>query len=193
MELTAVHHSHEITVDRKERIHMATPRKIGVISAVAAALAAPLVAAQPAVADPIGGWCPGGEMRFNTNPLGMNTVPARAGFQANLGGCTGTPAADVAFRSEFNGNASCNDALGFLEGTLEWANGEVSRVSGQWHVPGGNPAAAVTNTLNIVDGPGAGGKLHVDQAPVDTQPLVNACMNGTMQGGRIPINTLHFN
>ncbi|WP_378742561.1 hypothetical protein [Nocardia brasiliensis] len=132
-------------------------------------------------------------MTFHTNPIGMNTVPVRGGFNADIGGCTGTPAADVAFRTEFNGNASCNDALGHVEGTLEWGNGEVSRVSGQWHVPGGNPAAAVTNVLNIMDGPGAGGRLHVDQGPVDSQPLVGPCMNGTMQGGRIPIHTLHFN
>ncbi|MBF6173358.1 hypothetical protein [Nocardia blacklockiae] len=172
---------------------MARSKKIAVISAAAAALAAPLLAFQPASAEPLGGWCPGGDMGFQTNPLGMNTVPVQGAFGADLHGCVGTPAADVTLQADFNGNGSCNDALGFLDGVLRWGNGEVSRIAGQWHVPGGNPAAAVTNTLNITDGPGAGGELHVDQAPVDSQPLVNACMNGTATNGRIPINTLHFN
>ncbi len=171
---------------------MALP-KLGIFAASAAVLIAPLVATQPAAAQPIGGWCPASTMTFDINPLGMNTVPARAGFNADIGGCTGTPSSDVAFRSQFTGNASCNDALGHLEGTLQWANGEISRVAGQWHVPGGNPAAAATNVLNIMDGPGAGGRLHVDQGPVDSQPLVGACLNGTMQNGRIPVSSLHFN
>ncbi|GAB2676892.1 hypothetical protein [Nocardia goodfellowii] len=172
---------------------MATPRRIGIFCAVAAAVAAPLIAAQPAVSEPIGGWCPASEMRFHTNPLGMNTVPIHGGFDADIGGCTGTPTADVALRTEFTGNGSCNDAIGHLEGTLQWANGETSRVAGQWHVPGGNPAAPVTNVLNILDGPGTGGRLHVDQGPVDSQPLVNPCLNGTMQNGKIPITSIHFN
>ncbi|WP_194820478.1 hypothetical protein [Nocardia sp. XZ_19_385] len=172
---------------------MAELRKIAALSAIAASvLAAPLIASQPAQAEPIGGWCPASVMTFHTNPLGMNTVAAQGGFNADLGGCTGTPTGDVAFRSQFNGNASCNDALGNLEGALHWADGQTSRVAGQWHVPGGNPAAAVTNVLNIMDGPGAGGRLHVDQGPVDSGPLVNACLNGTMQNGRIPITSLHF-
>ncbi|PXX71496.1 hypothetical protein DFR70_101930 [Nocardia tenerifensis] len=168
-------------------------RKICAVSAIATVIAAPLVAAQPAVAEPLGGWCPKSVMTFETNPLGMTTVPMQAGFNADIGGCTDAPSSDVAFRSQFNGNGSCNDAIGNLEGTLNWANGEVSRVAGQWHVPGGNPAAPVTNVLNIMDGPGAGGRLHIDQAPVDSDPLVGACMNGTMTHGRIPIASLHFN
>ncbi|MGW0251997.1 hypothetical protein ACWDYH_35755 [Nocardia goodfellowii] len=173
---------------------MATPKKLAGLSAAAvAALALPLIAAQSAQSEPLGGWCPASVMTFHNNPLGMNTVPTQGGFNADIGGCTGLPTADVAFRSQFNGNASCNDALGNLEGTLHWANGETSRVAGQWHIPGGNPAAPVTNVLNIMDGPGAGGRLQVDLGPVDSGPLVNPCLNGTMQNGRIPINSLHFN
>lgn len=172
---------------------MARSAKIGIVAAAAAALAAPLLAVQPAGAEPLGGWCGGGDMGFSSNPLGMNTVPVRATFDADVGGCVGVPTSEVSFHGDFTGNGSCNDALGYIDGVLRWADGEVSRVAGQWHVPGGNPAAPVTNILDITDGPGAGGKLHVDQAPVDSQPLANACMNGTADRGRIPINTLHFN
>ncbi|MFF3228826.1 hypothetical protein ACFYV7_38950 [Nocardia suismassiliense] len=172
---------------------MARLTRIGVVCAAAAALAAPLLAIQPTTAEPLGGWCPGGDMAFNTNPLGMNAVPVRGTFDTTLRGCAGLPAAEVAFHGNFDGHGSCNGVGGDIDGTLQWSNGEVSRVNGRWDVPGGNPAAPKTNIVNIVEGPGEGGRLHIDQAPVDSQPLVGACQNGTAHTGRIPIMTMHFN
>src|SRR5207249_1565036 len=98
----------------------------------------------------------GGTIRFDTSPLGMSAAPATAMFSGNMSGCAGTPAPDAALHGNFTGTGSCWDVSGPIDGTLTWSNGKVSRISGQWHVPGGL-GARTDNTVNIVDGPGAGG------------------------------------
>ncbi|MEV6773288.1 hypothetical protein AB0N05_32100 [Nocardia sp. NPDC051030] len=170
---------------------MVAPRKFAALAAGLIVAGTPFVLAGHAAAEPITGSCDGGVIHFNSDPIGLVPSSDNATFTGNFGGCNGTPASGATFNGNFIGTASCFDINGQVDGTMTWSNGEVSKVSGPWHVPGGVGAAA-TNTVDISDGPGTGGKLYVDQGPVNGGAMVGPCLIDQARNGEIPINGLRL-
>ncbi|MEV5838842.1 hypothetical protein [Nocardia sp. NPDC052112] len=171
---------------------MAISRKIATVSIAVAALAAAFVGAQQATADPIAGGCSGGQFSYRTSPLGMMVAPATATWNGNLTGCTGTPASEATVSGTFSGNGSCADVDGQIDGKVNWSNGAVSRISGPWHVPGGM-GTSMSNTVTIIDGPGAGGHLVVEQGPIgNAMAMAGSCIAGEARGADVPILAAHF-
>ncbi|MFI6363146.1 hypothetical protein ACIBG0_10390 [Nocardia sp. NPDC050630] len=171
---------------------MAIFRKIATAAIAVAALAAAFVGAQQAAADPIAGGCSGGQFSYSTSPLGITVAPATATWEGNLTGCTGTPAAGATVSGTFNGSGSCADVDGQIDGKLNWSNGAVSRISGPWHV-GGGVGGSMSNTVTIIDGPGAGGHLVVEQGPIgNALAMAGSCIAGEARGADVPILAARF-
>ncbi|MEV4237323.1 MULTISPECIES: hypothetical protein [unclassified Nocardia] len=171
---------------------MAISRKIATASVAVAALAAAFVGTQQAAADPISGGCSGGRFSYSTSPLGMTVAPATATWDGNLTGCTGTPASGATVSGTFDGRGSCADVDGQIDGKVYWANGAVSRISGPWHV-GGGVGSSMSNTVIITDGPGAGGRLVVEQGPIgNVLAMAGSCIAGEARGADVPILAARF-
>ncbi|WP_062992963.1 hypothetical protein [Nocardia anaemiae] len=171
---------------------MAIFRKIATASIAVAALAAAFVGTQQAAADPIAGGCSGGQFSYSTSPLGMSVAPATATWNGNLTGCTGTPAAGATVSGTFNGSGSCADVDGQIDGKVNWSNGAISRISGPWHVPGG-VGTAMSNTVTIIDGPGAGGHMVIEQGPIgNVMAMAGSCIAGEARGADVPILSARF-
>ncbi|WP_194837536.1 hypothetical protein [Nocardia sp. XZ_19_369] len=165
---------------------MALSRNIAALAMVLAAAAAPLAVGSQAAAESMNASCGGGTVYYDTDPIGFQSMPINAGVRGNLSGCQGTPTHDATIDAQFTGAASCMDINGQVDGTVTWSNGEVSAVSGPFHVPGGFGAPA-TNTLTIESGPGAGGQIVMDLGPVNGATLAVACAMGQAQHGELPI------
>ncbi|WP_040805673.1 hypothetical protein [Nocardia concava] len=156
-----------------------------------AALAAPLTLAAPAQADPLSGTCSGGQISFNTNPIGLSATPVKATVTGNLSGCQGTPSPAGTVKADFAGTGSCFDVNGTVDGAIAWANGQTSTFSGPYDVPGG-AGAPKTNTVAITGGPGAGQQLTVSQGAVDGGPMVAPCLTDGARSASIAITSAQF-
>ncbi len=172
---------------------MAISRKIAAGSVAVAALACAFVGTQQATAEPIAGGCTGGNFSYSTSPLGLAVTPVTATWNGNLTGCTGTPASEATVSGTFSGDGSCSDVDGQIDGTVNWSNGAVSRISGPWHVQGGL-GASTANTVTITDGPGVGGRLVVEQGPIsNAMAMTGSCLAGEARGADVPILAARFN
>ncbi|MGY4098617.1 hypothetical protein ACW2Q0_03485 [Nocardia sp. R16R-3T] len=172
---------------------MAISRRIAAGAVAVAALAAAFTGAQQATAEPIAGGCSGGQFSYSTSPLGLMVAPVTATWNGNFTGCAGTPASEATVSGTFSGNGSCRDVDGQIDGQVNWSNGAVSRISGPWHVPGG-VSMSTANTVTIIDGPGAGGHLVVEQGPIgNAMVLAGSCIAGEARGADVPILAAHFN
>lgn len=167
---------------------MIAPRKFAIGSAalILTAVAAPLALAGTAQAAPLSGTCTGGQISFDSSPIGLAAAPATANFTGDLTGCQGTPAPAGTFTGAFTGTGSCFDTNGQITGAIAWADGETSTVSGPFDVPGG-AGAPKTNTVTITGGPGAGQQLAVSQGPVNGIAETGPCLAGNARNASIPI------
>ncbi|GAB0101380.1 hypothetical protein JMUB6875_03440 [Nocardia sp. JMUB6875] len=156
-----------------------------------AALAAPLALAAPAQADPLSGTCSGGQISFNTNPIGLSTSPVKAAVTGNLSGCQGTPSSAGTVKADFAGTGSCFDVNGTVDGVIAWADGQRSTFSGPYDVPGG-AGAPKTNTVAITGGPGAGQQLTVSQAALNGASLVGPCLSDSADNASVAITSAQF-
>jgi hypothetical protein len=172
---------------------MSIAKKAAGTACALAIFSTPFVFAQIAPAEPLNGGCSGGTVTFNTTPLGLMPTHVNGTLDGNFAGCAGTPSSSAALHGNFTGdNANCFAIPAFVNGTITWANGEVSEFAGPFFVPGGITAAPPVNTVAIVNGPGAGGQLAVDQGPVDGVRQIGPCIAGTTRQGLLPINGLRF-
>ncbi|WP_433195919.1 hypothetical protein ACQP1G_42765 [Nocardia sp. CA-107356] len=171
---------------------MAISRKVATASVAVAALATTVFGAAQASADPIAGGCSGGQFDFTTSPLSMVSRPTTATWSGNLTGCTNTPAPTATVSGTFEGTGSCLDVAGNIDGSINWSNGQVSRIRGPWHVPGGVGAAS-TNTVVIVEGPGAGTQMAVDNGGIINATAMTApCLTGDVRGASVAITAVRF-
>ncbi|QIS14027.1 hypothetical protein [Nocardia arthritidis] len=170
---------------------MLSARRVAAATLTAAALFAPLCLGGTATATPLQGSCSGGAVNFSTNPIGLVQGPIGATFVGNFGGCQGTPAGGGTFVGQFTGSGNCLDVAGQVNAKFNWANGEVSTLVGPWRVPGGLGAPMI-NTLAIVDGPGAGGQLVVDQAAVDGLSQTGPCAINSVRYLNVGVSNLRF-
>ncbi|WP_433728133.1 hypothetical protein ACQP0C_38100 [Nocardia sp. CA-129566] len=171
---------------------MAISRKIATASVAAAALATTVFGAAQATADPIAGGCSGGQFDFTTTPLSMTSAPITATWSGNLSSCTGTPAPTATVNGTFNGTGGCLGATGNIDGSINWSNGQISRIRGPWHVPSGM-ATANTNTVVIVDGPGTGGQMVIDDGGIiNASALTGPCLSGDVRAASLRITEVRF-
>ncbi|MEU0501840.1 hypothetical protein [Nocardia sp. NPDC005998] len=171
---------------------MAISRKIATASVAAAALATTAFGAAQATADPIAGGCSDGQFDFTTSPLSMTSAPTTATWSGNLNGCSGTPAPTATVSGTFNGTGSCFGVTGNIDGSINWSNGQVSRIRGPWRVQGGL-VAANTNTVVIVDGPGSGTQMAIDDGGIiNPTAMTGPCLSGNVRAASIGITEVRF-
>ncbi|QIS12475.1 hypothetical protein [Nocardia arthritidis] len=165
-------------------------KKTAATAAVAAIVAAPFAAAQTASAQPFSGTCTAGDIRFDTSPLGLVPSIANGTISGNISGCSGSVADSGVVHGTFTAdNASCFNVPANLDATISWLDGRTTQVSGPFEVPGGAGAPA-TNSLNIVGGSGAGGRVVVAQGPVNGASQVGPCVAGASRQGELPITSV---
>lgn len=168
---------------------MSTVRTAVLTAALLAAAAAPLTLAGPASAAPASGSCNSGTIAFDSSPIGLSPSPTTAAFHGNLNGCdAAAPAPTGTFSGDFTGNGNCFDVTGQIDGAIAWSNGEVTKVSGPWEVPGGL-GAPHTNSVAITSGPGAGGQLVVAQGPINGAAATPDCLSNNVRDMNIAITS----
>ncbi|MFI1917359.1 hypothetical protein [Nocardia sp. NPDC020380] len=161
------------------------------VALVLSSVAAPLALAGPAQAAPVAGTCSGGQISFDSSPIGLVAAPTTARFSGDLTGCQGAPAPTGTLQGAFTGTGSCLDVNGQVNGVIDWSDGETSTVSGPFDVPGG-VGAPKTNTVAITGGPGAGQQLTVAQGPVDGVAMTGPCLAGNARNASIAITNAQF-
>ncbi|MFC9998307.1 hypothetical protein [Nocardia sp. NPDC127526] len=153
------------------------------------ALFAPVImAAGPAQAAPIQGSCSGGQVTMNTSPIGMGESPITAHIDGQLTGCSGTPGQSARVVGDFQGAGSCFDVNGNVNGQLLWDNGEISNISGPYHVAGGPTPPPSTNTVPLAEG----GALTITQAGPDSGAVTGPCMEGSARQLNVPVLAASF-
>lgn len=146
----------------------------------------------PAQASSIQGSCEGGHVQFmSETPIGLEPTQVQARLDGDLHTCQGTPTKEVGWSTNFVGEASCLGVNGQLDAQLHWAGGDVSRMTGPFTLNGyGAPAS---NTLQIVEGPGAGGTVVINTGPIEKSGgTVTTCVDGPLKNVGMPVTGATF-
>lgn len=166
-------------------------RRLTALAVGTAATAAVLVVGAPQAAA-MSGSCTGGNLNMDTSPIGLGSGPITAQVSGMLTGCSGTPGSTAKFVGDYSGSGNCFDVNGNVNARFEWDNGEVSTVSGPYHVAGGVAPPPSTNTVPITSGPGAGGTVTVTQGGPDAGALTGPCLSGAARALNVSVQSATF-